>query len=593
MSISVSIVRSRVDGIVPLAVLFDATGTTSTATSRPFHDCYYVWDFGDTGSGNHPTITGMPTRSRNTAYGPVAAHVYENSGTYTVTLTVYDSDGTVDTATTTITATDWEEGVTGDTVVVAEDGDFTGAPSHDVEVDPSVAGLDFDGIINQYIATHKRILFKRGELYTANAKSSIDVTGPGIIGAWGSGAKPAITSSLDGICIGLSSLATKNLTDWRIMDLSIDCSSGTASSCIDAEGEMSQLLVYRVDMANAHFFVRVNASILDETVDTMFDQIAVVDCTGTTGVGGQTGNGLFLWGSKLTVMGNVINPAGGVEHGTRIMYSTPGVISRNVFTGGATSKTDFTFRAPDFAGGETLPAGSYNEYTVISENKFISAFTSSTAVTGPNNSGTGERIKDCIWENNWMIGSTVTTTLFGNQAYNDITVRNNLFDLTNYPAFSRGVRINVTDAHDPENMHYYNNTFSATAGNSNMWVMDFNGGTGHRAYNNVAYIQDDTSAVMFQGVSGLNEDYATVNSTTTQVRETNPGVWSSYAVATDFQLQSDAPYAIASGDNTPVLFDDFFRTARDRANLDMGFHAYTTGTLPSIAATRKGSIGGL
>src|SRR4030067_2638800 len=38
---------SRFYGVAPMAVFFDASGTTSTATTRPFHDLEYRWDFGD------------------------------------------------------------------------------------------------------------------------------------------------------------------------------------------------------------------------------------------------------------------------------------------------------------------------------------------------------------------------------------------------------------------------------------------------------------------------------------------------------------------------------------------------------------------
>ena len=83
--IALSLVASRVSGVAPLTVFFDATGTTAAGTPRPFHDLEYRWDFGDAGKGRWST--GSTTGDRNLATGPVAAHVFETPGTYTVNLT--------------------------------------------------------------------------------------------------------------------------------------------------------------------------------------------------------------------------------------------------------------------------------------------------------------------------------------------------------------------------------------------------------------------------------------------------------------------------------------------------------------------------
>ena len=88
--ITAALVPSRVSGVAPLYVFFDATATTAVATSRPFHELEYQWDFGDAASGSWTSTPGMPNLSRNQATGPMAAHVFEAPGTYTVNLTVLD-----------------------------------------------------------------------------------------------------------------------------------------------------------------------------------------------------------------------------------------------------------------------------------------------------------------------------------------------------------------------------------------------------------------------------------------------------------------------------------------------------------------------
>ncbi len=76
-------------GTIPQAVLFEATSTTSntdahsTALGGEFRQLTHSWNFGDSGSGTW-AVTGD---AKNAANGPVAAHVFETAGTFTVTYT--------------------------------------------------------------------------------------------------------------------------------------------------------------------------------------------------------------------------------------------------------------------------------------------------------------------------------------------------------------------------------------------------------------------------------------------------------------------------------------------------------------------------
>ncbi|HUW84794.1 MAG TPA: PKD domain-containing protein, partial [Phycisphaerae bacterium] len=83
---------SRTSGIAPLAVFFDAVDPASGVlqpTDGDYASLGYAWDFGDPDAGTWSTNG----NSRNTAMGYVAAHVYEQPGTYTATLTVTDTQG--------------------------------------------------------------------------------------------------------------------------------------------------------------------------------------------------------------------------------------------------------------------------------------------------------------------------------------------------------------------------------------------------------------------------------------------------------------------------------------------------------------------
>src|SRR5688572_1431923 len=87
----------RVSGAAPLTVFFDAVDTAAPAwrsgvvqpDDGDTSSSEYVWDFGDPKSG----AWANSGRSRNVAFGPVAAHVYQNPGVYTVALTVTDRGG--------------------------------------------------------------------------------------------------------------------------------------------------------------------------------------------------------------------------------------------------------------------------------------------------------------------------------------------------------------------------------------------------------------------------------------------------------------------------------------------------------------------
>src|SRR5687767_12200509 len=88
---------SRVSGAAPLSVFFDAVDAAAppwkSGVIQPddgdTSSSEYAWDFGDPKSGTWSNSG----RSRNVAFGPVAAHVYQNPGLYTAALTVTDRGG--------------------------------------------------------------------------------------------------------------------------------------------------------------------------------------------------------------------------------------------------------------------------------------------------------------------------------------------------------------------------------------------------------------------------------------------------------------------------------------------------------------------
>jgi hypothetical protein len=78
----VAIDASRTDGVAPLSVFFDATGTPDLADGS-YVDATFAWNFD---ADNLDTAANYRTAS-----GFVAAHVFEKPGTYRVRVDVYDT----------------------------------------------------------------------------------------------------------------------------------------------------------------------------------------------------------------------------------------------------------------------------------------------------------------------------------------------------------------------------------------------------------------------------------------------------------------------------------------------------------------------
>src|SRR5258706_8996785 len=77
-AITPSLVPSRTSGVAPLAVFFDATGTTAVGATNPLPELGYYWNFGDSLS-----VWNTTGASKNLASRPGAAHVFQVPRTHT------------------------------------------------------------------------------------------------------------------------------------------------------------------------------------------------------------------------------------------------------------------------------------------------------------------------------------------------------------------------------------------------------------------------------------------------------------------------------------------------------------------------------
>lgn len=194
-TITAAISANRTSGVAPFAVRFIATGSDCDGDSTPnewnddFEQCLYSWDFDDPSAGTYDTgafaDAGQPWDA-NIDYGPITGHVFENSGTYVVELTIRNQAGETDTETVTITVSDPSGAV--HCFRDAATGDFTGCPGG--------ATTHTQSNVNTALTTcgaGNVCLFRRGDTgFTLGGGSVGDNT---IIGAFGSGNRPRISGT--------------------------------------------------------------------------------------------------------------------------------------------------------------------------------------------------------------------------------------------------------------------------------------------------------------------------------------------------------------------------------------------------------------
>lgn len=582
MSITISISASRTSGVAPLYVNFDASGTTSTTedtASKAFRNLFFIWNFGDSGAGTWAYGNSV-VNSKNTAYGGIGAHVFETPGSYTVTLSVYDgTEDAYETDTVDITVTDPDtvSELSGSNVIaVSTDGDFTGKPASATEVTTSDVSTAFGNLSS----TKKKILFKCGQTWTDTGATIVSTAGRGIIGQWGSGADPILTSS--------SSAGTLLLTtsDWSVQDVCVR-NSADSDSISNGSGNWSKILCLRVtaDQWGA------NGILSNEySGDAVHSEIAIVDCV-LTNDGGGGGYCSYFASEKAAVMGTLMDGnASGVGQ-FRTQYFTKSVLSNNRFVDSPDSFHAIKYGAPKRSSGTIAQyVNLYSELSVVSDNDVDNRNCDANAnnwivAIGPENGAQDERVRDTVFERNWVRAGPNNVIGILVMAVNCVT-RNNIVDMTDAhdgaafhvdsPALSvyqRGVEPT------PTGDEFYNNTVwrGDAVVDVSVEMVRFYNGTGHSAKNNIAYSPLNSGKV--DAIVDADSNTASNNTSDAQFSGTNPGPsWSSPAVPADFQITSGS-YGFAAGASVKV-FDDYFGRSRIGVTNDMGFYQVTEGEYP-------------
>lgn len=395
-------VASRTTGIAPLAVFFDALSADSGVVQPPeidghpdFASLRYEWDFDDETAGRWGT-TGA---NRSRATGPMAAHVFEQPGTYEVTLRVTDANGADHWYTQEIEVSPFQ----GTTYYVSNsgsdgnDGLSPDEPIASYEEAISVADAD------------TRVLFARGDEWATAGGGTLG-DGPGVLGAYGDGPAPHVR--VQGANAGLR----VHGSDWRVADLHFssdpDASDASGVEGNTAFGGTSELLLLRVEVEG--FRVGIGWSSYEED----FHRNAfVVDCH----VHHQGVNGMYAGGEHLALLGTRVERPQ-TSHVVRLWQARRSVIGHNALLSPGGTRHAFKFHSPE---AEDRSEGWLDTaYTVVSHNHFRGGPWS--VGLGPQNAGSDERVHDILFENNTLraeVDTRILLLVWGRR----MTVRRNLF----------------------------------------------------------------------------------------------------------------------------------------------------------------------
>ena len=554
-----------------------AIGQQLTPDYASYH---YVWDFGDPTSGTWST----DGRSKNTATGYIAAHVFELPGTYTVTLRVIDT-------------ADREYVYTQDiTVLAAPAGGWTTYYVSSSTGNDANAGTDPNAPLSSFatamskVGTNRRILFKRGDSWTVSSGKVLNVAGPGIVGSYfgSDGAddsaqpKPVLNAAAD---ISLFTLHPSG-PEWRLMNLRLHGPGGSAQQpCLFAGGTAPQhdTLVLNTDIDAFHSGVVFPGGDLSTSGHyANFFVGGTIAGIGTTGLGG---NGLFVDLGRSAVLGVTVDNNAS-EHCLRVWHSGKSLVAHNTLTRPGGGRHALKFH-------HLLHAdGGVSRYNIISDNRIKGEAIS--AWYGPVNSSRDERLGDAVIERNTF--ECVPTTGYHLIVSGvNVTIRNNLTRLDDGSAYQVPIEVMRRGLEPaPDRVRLLNNTMycrTAVAHFAMVWLIGTLSNV--TVANNCGY-WDYPSGSQLQGllyVNGMTDLSFLASSNNLWYGPSGKFAWvtnptTSYTLAQwqaagkdsgsmfaqpllvdpgsgDFRLQRESP-ARAAGESTPYVREDFLGTLRSQ-----------------------------
>lgn len=465
----------NVAAIAPFTAFFDASGTTDssiTGNTTPQQDITYTWDFGDagaSGTGTWANGSNPGGNSRNTATGPVAAHLYglaDGSGDQNYTVTVHAYYG-ADSASCSLTVTAYDpagsNGFPGTaTACVAASSTPTagggGCPAGAAVLNQS----NFGTALTSKLTNGKRVLFKCGDTFTGDNSQASVVKGS--IGAYGGcqGTKisrPIFSSSGPNDEMDISGTSG----DLRVADIDFQ-GNGTANGAIGEPQDDFLKIGYRITLYNLNASGTSGAfswaqgaqwAIVDSSAQNMLGHIEIFGnySENNPPYSGNTINNLnftALLGNYFNGTGNTATGGGqevvrlsacrycSIENNTILnANSLGGVFKLHQGNTYASCGSGFTgppcpaFPCPvtGSVNANCWRIGTYTELVEISDNDFDGTSGGVLVDIAPQSSAREEHLRNIIFERNIVAGITANWGSPGQlrAAVVNFTVRNNAF----------------------------------------------------------------------------------------------------------------------------------------------------------------------
>lgn len=570
-TISTSVVAARTSGVAPLYVHLDATGTTDSAVTTPFLDARYLWNYGDPQGAAWAYGSNPSGNNKNAGTGPIGGHVFETPGTYNVTVQVYDGTNTCTSTPVVITVTDPDVVFAANTVCIGNSvlpvAGSNGCPSGAAAVQSSDADAT---CASQLAAGKRRLLFRANDTFNiAGGRCDVTVTGPGLIGSFGTGTKPLFLASGQtnpgAFNFGGQNFpnSSSNLKDWRLMDVEIRGNNN--SELISAQGGFNQLTYLRITgsecddaciMFNGDLLAFYNSN--GHATHSLWSEIAIVDSS----IGHPQSWTLYAFLNKFFVTGNLIDNQSVGSHVYRMPFASNGVISNNdIVNNGLGSAGTHTLKihSISFAGNSVVPAGTYSENNVISDNKFQAGnFTSNqwTIAFSPQDDTENERLRNFIFERNWV--GAGTNTIFGMEIQVvNMHIRNNVYNSSGSTA-GQGTALNLSRrssaAGAPGNISILNNSLYTSANNLNAsdqpgFDVEASVTAGTVIKNNLVYAPASSGALAVR----CSSTCTTSNNTSTVV--TNPNFTATPPTTVLSTWKPTSGYAVGGGTSVLNWYD--------------------------------------
>lgn len=588
----------------PVAVFMDCTA--STGPTNAFRDAFYYHQVNQAGAGSWSTGIGG---SKNLLIGPVAAYVFETAGSKSWRACMVDSSGVSSCTTKTLTVVDPDVTFSGtNTICYSNASTFTGCP----------AGATQTGSTSAFslasCTAGKRCLFERTGTFMVSAQQTLN-TATGLLGAYGSGAKPIINSSVSAASIIKVSSTSNPASNWRIMDLDLRQTANQATGITLFSANSTRITVLRVDMTNVYGGVVCDEGFVN-------DQIAVFESTFTSNAA-TDGYPLFCGASRLSAVGNNFNRQSTEFGPVRIIsgdgiyianntLSSPGASNHVIkmhgpsnvsFTGNTTAgsavitnvsvmptymKAGLTVTCTSCGSGRTVAlfdegastvtmsdvaasnatgvtvtvsawTGVYTENGNLTGNKIDGGLAGVIVEIGPQNDVKDERVRKVLFQNNLVISGAAGVAPLRIYA-DDITVRSNIFDMSAVTGTSGCTGVDVYQrGAEPAHTNVWvgNNTFYGGASTCTFRGVRFRATASDSfAINNLAYGATFTTPDMILD-EGSGNTIAT-NSDDAQVSGTNPFL-ATPSTSNLTTFQPSTAYADDGGTASfPATKSDFF-----------------------------------